>query len=643
MSTRKRRLLIALAAVVALVGAAIGGGAFYVASVPLPAQASLPESTVVYYSDGKTVMARLGDQERVVLTHDEILSAASQAAVAAYEPDYWNSHGGPIARRVVRNFADIQGSGMTARLRVAVMARKLDDEYSKDRVLEFYLNAMPYGRRAFGIEAAAQAYFGKSVHKDAQTRVTTAEAIALATMIDQTGTEISPDRWAEVREKMVDQGYLGRADADGLAFPADTIKPYVEKADDSGLTKPTGLVVNHVLAELVASPRFKGWSWDRIRNGGLKIVTTIDAQAQQVLEAAADPGRSGSPMSGQPKELQAAAVAVDPGTGRVIAYYGGPSGTGADYAAWYLDRDGQPTGFGAHRPGTSFQVYALAAALKDGISLDSRWDSRSGRMFPGRNEPMRNTGTCAQPYGVKNGPCTLLGSTVASLDTPFYALTQTLGSATVLQMAKDAGINDMWDYQRKRVSLGDGPSMAELSPGRFGIDVSLGGYAVTVLDQANAMATFAAGGQRAQAHFVRTVSDGPKVVYTESVPGENASRVLNEQQAADLTWALRQVGAARLPGMDAAGKTGVWIDGAVPTHAWMLGYTRELAAAVWIGSAGRERALKDSQGRTISGAGLPATVYRTFMTGAHAALKLKPGRFPPPAHVGDPGRGDAAA
>ena len=642
MTTGKRRLLIALAVVVALVGATIGAGALYVGSVSVPGQIVLPESTVVYYADGRTVMARLGDEHRIVLAHDEILSAASQAAVAAYEPDYWNSKGGPIARRVVRSFADIRGAGLTTRMHVAVMARKLDDEYAKDRVLGFYLNAMPFGRRAFGIEAAAQAYFGKSVHKDAKDRVSTAEAIVLTTMIDQTGTESSPQRWTEVRDTMVDLGYLSRADADGLTFPLAALKPYSEGTDDSGLDKPTGLVVNHVLAELAAAPTFKGWNWDRIRNGGFKIVTTVDARAQQLLERSADATVAGSVMNGQPKQLQAAAVTVQPGTGRVIAYYGGPSGTGADYAGWYLDQDGVPTGFGAHRPGASFHVYALAAALKDGISLDSRWNSRSGRTFPGRSVGVRNSSTCAEPYGVRNGPCTLLGSTIAGVEVAMYAVTHALGAANVLEMARAAGIADMWDDQRQRVSLADSPNMADLSPRRFGTEVGLGQYPVTVLDQANGMATFAARGLRAEAHFVRSVTKGKDTYYSEKVPDADAPRLLNEQQAADLTWALSQSRPARLAGVDAAGKSGTWLDGQGPTHAWMVGYTTSLATAVWIGSAGRERPLRDSLGRSIFGAGLPAAIYKTFMTGAHAALKLEPGRFPPPAHVGDPNRGDAA-
>jgi membrane peptidoglycan carboxypeptidase len=265
------------------------------------------------------------------------------------------------------------------------------------------------------------------------------------------------------------------------------------------------------------------------------------------------------------------------------------------------------------------------------------------RTFPGRDAPVRNVSTCPQAYGVRNGPCTLLGSMIAGLHVPFYALTETLGPANVLEMAKAAGIADMWDDERRRVSLVDSPSMAALSPSRFGPEVGFGQYAVTVLDQANAMATFAAGGVPADAHFVRSVVRGGEVYYTERVPGQDAPRILNGEQAADLTFALSRTVAGRLPGLDSASRTGTWIDGTAPTHAWMLGYTTSLATAVWVGSAGRERPLRDTSGKLVSGAGLPAAIYRTFMTDAHAALQLEPARFPPPAHVGDASRGDARA
>jgi membrane peptidoglycan carboxypeptidase len=640
MTTRKRRLLIVVAVILVLVGATAGSAALYVGSVPLPALVTSPETTTVYYADGKTEMARLGAERRVALPRDRFTDVVWQAAVAAEDPDFFGSTGGPIARSVVRNAMGLKGSGTSTRLKVYVMARKLDDAYTKDQILEMYLNAMPFGRGAFGVEAAAQAYFGKSVEKDSSRVVSPAEAIALATVIDQTGTEPSQSRWTEVRDAMVDQGYLTRAAADALAFPPAL--PYDPKRNQTGLDRPTGLVVNHVLAEIVASPQFRGQSWDAIRNGGYTIVTTVDVRAQAALEAVVDPTATGSLMNGQPKELQAAGVLVQPGTGRVLAYYGGASGIGSDYAGWYLDEDGVATGYGAHRAGTSFMPYALAAALKDGISLDSMWDSRSPRRFPGRTEPIRNVSACTPPHGTRNGPCTLLGATLASLEVPYYSLTQAIGSATVLEMAKAAGIRHMWNDDRKRIALDDHRQMAEVSPKEFNTEVALGQYPVTVVDHATGMATFAAGGQRATTHFVRQVKRGEDVVYSEALPTEGQGRVLNDQQAADLTWALSQTSAGRLRGIDTAGKTGVWIDGVEPTHAWMVGYTTDLAAAIWVGSAGRERPLRDSQGRAIFGAGLPAQIYTAVMGATHADMLLKPGRFGPPAHVGDADRGDSA-
>ena len=126
------------------------------------------------------------------------------------------------------------------------------------------------------------------------------------------------------------------------------------------------------------------------RGRRLSIVTTIDARAQQLLEQTADETVAGSVMGGQPGNLQAAAVAVAPGTGRVLAYYGGHDGTGADYAGTYRDADGQMAGFGAHPPGQTMNVYTLAAALDQGISVRSRWDAPSVKAFPASGRPVQN-------------------------------------------------------------------------------------------------------------------------------------------------------------------------------------------------------------------------------------------------------------
>jgi membrane peptidoglycan carboxypeptidase len=627
-TTRKRRLLIALATIVAVVGAGLATAAIYVSGIHAPGLYDLPQSTTVYYSDGRTVMTRLGAVDRTVLPYARISESVVTSAVAATDPEYWSSSRGPIERAVVRTYGSLEGSGASTRLRVAVAAWKLDDEYSKEEILAGYLNAVPFGRDAFGVEAAARRYFNKSAAKDAPSRLTPSEAVALAALLDQrTASEPSRERWNQIADALV---AAGKAKPGELAFPA-TVRPEAQPST-SRVGGPSGLVVQHALAEIVAAPGFQGRSWDDIRQGGYQIVTTVDARAQELLEGAADGTRTGSVMYRQPKQLQAAAVIMEPGTGRVLAYFRGHNALGADYAGVFTDEQGDVVGFGAHRPGTSFFVYTLAAALRSGISLDSMWDSKSGKTFPGRKDPVRNSSTCVAPFGKRDGPCSLLGSTVNSLNVPYYAVAVNVGADKVVATASAAGIRNMWTDDRKRVDL------ADAAAGRFTPDVALGQNPVTVLDQANAMATFAAGGVPANAHFVKVVTLAGKPVYGERL-AEPGAPVLSPEALADLSWALSQSSSVRLTGMDAAGKAGTWIDGAVPTHAWMVGYTSSLAAAVWVGSAGAEKALTDSRGAMVYGAGLPTAIYRKVMTAAHAALKLKPKRFAPPAHVGGGGGG----
>src|SRR5690606_36676451 len=158
--------------------------------------------------------------------------------------------------------------------------------------------------------------------------------------------------------------YLTQAEADALVFP-DTVKKRSASATTGfGRETPAGLVIPHVLDELTHSENtvFSGMKWQAIMDGGYRIVTTIDKKAQDVAIKAADETVKGSVMYGQPKNLQAALTAIEPNTGRVLAYYGGHDGQSADYAGIYRHDEGVANGFGAHPPGSSFKVYTLAAA-----------------------------------------------------------------------------------------------------------------------------------------------------------------------------------------------------------------------------------------------------------------------------------------
>ncbi len=583
---RRRRGLVAVAG--SALAVVTAGGAVALA-VPTPVLPALGTSTTLYYSDGTTVLAQLGPVNRTVLNYDEFQPAVTQAAVAAEDPSFWDSDRGGITRAVLRHAANAVESGPAAKVASNLQAWKLSASRSKEEILAYYLNATDFGRGAAGVEAAAEAYFDKSARRSAppDKQLSTAEAIMLMTLVRQPSPDPDkPDaspgfdpangpgaeqnsrqRWAEIRDGMVALNYLSSEDASRLSYPEPIAPPSGPR--NAGYGGPAGLVINHVLDELshTDGSSLRGLSWEAIGRGGYAITTTIDARAQQVLEQAADETVGGSVMHGQPVNLQAAGAVVEPGTGRVLAYFGGHDGAGSDYAGFYVDENGEATGVGRHPPGASFMVYTLAAALKAGYSLQSHWQwqphAQLGR--PAEN-PIRNYSTCdsdmdksQQPARSKSGACSLMESTALSLNVPLYDVTVSLTPGAVLTMARDAGIDTMWTDNRERIDLHTA-DVYELTPRYFDLVLGIGQYPVTVLDQANSMATFAAGGLRARAHFVRTVSADGQLLYSETLPAPDQPRLLNASQLADLGYALRDT--AGTPGL--ALKTGSWQYGPEP-------------------------------------------------------------------------------
>jgi membrane peptidoglycan carboxypeptidase len=640
---RRRRLISSIVAAVVLIGVFTIVGVYDLTDIPLPDALALPQITTVYYADGTTVMARLGTQNRVSVDAAALPGYVRDAVVAAEDPGFFDDHTTTISRQYVRVAAHLNVQTLSGQARELVLASKLEDEYSKDQILGFYLNTVYFGRGAYGIGAATQAYFGRTA-----MQLTRGQAILLAGMLQSPGdgrfdptvdADGSARRFATVAEQMVTAGTLDEPTAETLAVPA--VRAYDPDAFESGLDAPTGLVVQHVLAELRATPAFRGTPPGAIENGGYSIVTTIDAKAQNLLEQTADETVPNSVMDGEPNNLQAAAVVVEPGTGRVRAYYGGDEGTGADYAGWYVDAQGQPVGYGAHPPGHTMDVYTDAAALSAGISVKSTWTSPDVQDYSGKQVHDYGSAPC-QPA------CSLAEATNGSLNNPMYEVTQDIGAAKVIDMAHAAGVGAMWipdspNTTRQRYDLVD-KTGDQLTPRPFNDDIALGEYPITVLDQANAMATFAAGGLRAQAHFVVSASKGGQRLYTE--PSAKPVRVLSSAAAADLAWVMSQEPAGHLTNRASATKIGFWglRDSPVETaHAWIVGFTPNLAMAVWVGNVEIELPLHDSNGSIVTGSGLPAQIYRTFMDVAPAQLGLPALSFATPTFTGNAGAGNGKA
>jgi membrane peptidoglycan carboxypeptidase len=556
--------------------AVTGLGAWtYVDSVPLPADPSVPQASDIFFSDGHTLLARVGVTDRSDVTLDQVPLSVRHAVLAAED------------RTVSRKAKEM------------ALAIKVERRYSKDEILDRYLNTIYFGRGAYGIAAAAQAYFAVPVG-----RLTAAQGAVLAAVIKDpwnfdpsVDPDAARDRWQWITASMVALGWLPPAP---LTYPAVLAEAPIATTTDG----VNGLVVGQVEQELDRL----GIAPQLLRTGGLRVTSTIDAHDQQSALSAVAAGRMGLDPA-----IHVALVATDPATGAVLAYYGGDHGSG------YFD-----DATAARRPASTFKPIVLAAGLARGVSYQSTWDGRSPRSFADRGGvPLKNADNRQCPV------CRLDTAMVASLNTPFCALTSQLGGSVVRAEALTLGIPAMYDH---RPSLMDSPG--DPRPGRTRADIALGIYPVTPADLAGVYATFASGGVRTEQHFVAAVTDhdAREVLYRNQPV---AVQVIAPAVAADVSAVLAEVAQGDRLAVDrpAAAKTGTqqWGNTTENQDAWLAGYTPQLAAVVWVGRP-VPGPIDDAAGVPIEGGTVPAAIWTRFATDALSGQP--PLAFPPPAHLG---------
>ncbi|BCY12804.1 transglycosylase domain-containing protein [Actinoplanes sp. L3-i22] len=605
---------------VVLVLAAAG----YVWSVDLPSDPAPPQASVLYYRDGKTVLARIGTSDRTDVPLSRVPLGVRQAFLAAEDRGFYDHYGvsvrgllraawsnivkdtgqgaSTITQQYVRNAYLTQERTVGRKAKEAALALKVEHRFTKDEILERYLNTIYFGRGASGIEAASQAFFGTSVD-----RLTAYQGAVLAAMVkDPTRGDPAVDprwtlnRWKWILRAMSEAGWLPAGAADTTAYPAVA----KESVTASTIGGPIGLITDRVEDELVTA----GISRQQIRTGGLHITTTLDPAAQ-----AAATGAIGRALKGQPDDLRSALVAIDPHDGGVRAYYGGDRGRG-----FYDDA------LAARPPASTFKPLVLAAAEEHDINYRSYYNGTSPRVFAGRGgAPLYNLDNLQCPI------CPLDTAMVYSLNTPFYALAEQIGPQSIRDVAVRLGIPEKYDEQTTMVDL-----KGELAPGRTRSDIAIGRYPVTPADLAGVYATLANGGGRVDRHFVQSVTGLYKAA-------PRTTRALDSGVAADVGAVLAQVvehdGA--IPGLQAAAKTGSQQFGnsSDSSDAWTAGWAPGLAAVTWVG---REKPgpIRTKNGKAINGDGMPYQIFRGFLAGA---LSGQPARsLPPASNVGSPRKGD---
>lgn len=530
------------------------------------------------------------------------VSGLARAALGQLTNNADAGGGSTITQQYVKNALVGDERSYTRKFKELAIATKMSNEWSKDDIMAAYLNTIYFGRGAYGVSAAAKAYFDKDI-----TQITVPEAAVLASSIRSpsyydpaTNPAAAQERWRYVLDGMVTIGALTPQDEASLRYPK-----VAAPRDTSGnvTSGPNGLIKQQVLAELNSL----NISEQDVQTEGLKITTTIDPQVQRSVVSAAN-----GQLEGEPKNIRDAVVSIDPDTGAVRGYFGGNDGQGFDYAQAGL------------QTGSSFKVFALVAALEQGIPLSKVYSS-SAFTAPGGN-------TVTNSDGESCGSCNLATALKLSLNTVYYRLMLDLdGQAkAVADAAHQAGIAESFGDIKQTLTNADGGGVEG--------GVVLGQYQSRVIDMASAYATLANQGVYHAPHFVQKVETSDGTVLYERKP-DAGERRFSAAVANNVTSAMEPIAAySRGHSLDggsrpSAAKTGTTQLGDTGQNkdAWMVGYTPQLSTAVWVGTDAGV-ALKNYTGSIVYGSGLPSDIWQAAMDGALDGKPIE--QFPEPAAIG---------
>lgn len=568
------RWLLFLGVIGLVTGTAAFATAYAVIKIPDPNADFQTQRTDVYFSDGTTKIGSFSTQDRVMLSYDEIPAVMKDAAIAAEDRTFWDNQGIDV-RGIVRALRDNTQSGQitgggstitqqyvkilyltqertyTRKLKEAVLSVKIDNQLSKEEILEGYLNTIYFGNGAYGVEVAANNYFNKPA-----SELTAPEAAYLATVINspsyydpytEGATERILPRYNYVIDGMVKAGSLSAEEA---AQYKDALPAFAPKQNQNNFEGPNGYLLELVQRHM-EQLQFTDYE---ISGGGLKIVTTFDKSMQDAAIAAVNQVRPAGL-----EELNEALVSVEPGTGAVRAMYGGPD---------YLQKQFNWAVRGT-QPGSTFKAFAVVAALENGYSLQTRLNGNSPLQIG--NDTIVNQGDSG---GQSYGYISLRQATANSVNTAFVDLTDQMeeGPQKILDAAGRAGIPQS--------------TLDTINPV---IGVSLGYENVAPVDMANGFATLAAGGKRAEWYVIESVTDSNGQPQHQHSP--NVKQTIAPDVAGDTVDALQAVvqngsGTRARTQCPTAGKTGTATatdangDNERVSSSWFIGMTPKLVTAV---------------------------------------------------------------
>ena len=635
-------LLVGLAGVVVVAGLAVL--TYSTTSIPNPNAEFRTQTSYIYYSDGKSKLGQFALQNRDSISYGEMPQNLKDAVVAAEDRTFWTNHGIDPKGIIRAAFSNAKGNSTQGastitqqyvkilylnqertykrKIKEAILSLKIQRQMSKQQILEGYLNTIYFGRGAYGVQAAAEAYFDEPASK-----LNLRQSAVIASVLNNP-TEFDPANGPTHKDALKSRyAYVlsGMAKA-GNVTPEQATKAagHLPKFPTQHASNTYGGQRGHALT-LVKDQLLKlGFTEEQIQGGGLRVTTTLTKKA---MDAAENGVKEARPEGFSDKELHIGVATVQPGTGALLGFYGGQD---------YLESQINWAAVAGGSVGSSIKPVTLATAIEAGYSLKSTWDGNSPYTFPGTTLQVHNEGEQA---GEANGHS--YGDHVNSI----YALQQSINTAFV-DMS-----NSIPDGPAKIYKNGErmGIPPAKADPDYPGIPstsnedfnpkntlLTLGNARISPINMANTYATIADGGKRADVHVINKVTDqNGTVLYKYK---DHTSQAIPTDVADDVSYALQQVvkggtgkAALALEPQDAAGKTGTATNslGQV-SSAWFVGYTPQASTAVMY-IRGKGSGQLDGWLPSYFGADYPARTWTAVMQGVMQGLPVQD--FPPPAYV----------
>lgn len=612
--------LVALSSTFGIIG--IGGVfAYYAKDLPSPGrieELTIAQSSKIYDRTGNVLLYDIhGEQKRTVIPFAQIPYHAKIATIVAEDDGFYTHFGidmAGVARAILTNLKGktvLQGGStitqqlikniylspertLSRKIKEVILALEMEFRYSKDEILNFYLNAVPYGSNAYGIEAASQTFFQK------QAKDLTLAQSALLASLPKAPTYYSPFGNNPEELKRRQEYILNRMNALGYISGEDSSE--AKNADLSYSQRDMGIKAPHFVM-YVREYLAKTYGEEYLKSSGITVITTLDWELQQEAEKIVKSWAEKNEKRFRAKN--AALVALDPSSGQILAMVGS-----RDYFDTKNDGNVNVT-TRLRQPGSSFKPFAYARAFEKGYTPDTiLFDVETNFGVQG-----------AQVYvpgnydGKFRGPMRLKEALAQSINIPSVKVLYLAGVKETIALAKSMGITSLND------------------PARYGLSLVLGGGEVTLLDETSAYGVFAKDGVRHGHTAILSIvgSDGRPLEKFQ----DNPNKII-EPQIARLINAILSDNSLRAPifgeitylnleGIVAAAKTGTtqeYRDG------WTVGYTQDIAAGVWVGNNSNSKMADNADGVRVA-----APIWHDFMKKAYEIKGWSSKQFPAPNQI----------